>query len=74
MAIRTSTNAMPGRGEWPLRATQLGFGVKGGLLKVLRALTTGSLRPSQLAIARPPERRSAGNEDRLVAKIGYLFR
>ena len=38
MAICTSTNAMPGHGEWPLRATQLGFGVKGGLLKVLRAL------------------------------------
>jgi hypothetical protein len=37
-------------------------------------LTTGSLRPSQLAIARPAERESAGNEDRLVAKIGYAFR
>jgi hypothetical protein len=47
---------------------------KGGLLKVLRALTTGSLRPSQLAIARSAERESAGNEDRLVAKIGYAFR
>jgi hypothetical protein len=37
-------------------------------------LTTGSLRPSQLAITRPPEQGSAGNEDRLMAKIGYVFR
>jgi hypothetical protein len=68
---------MPSHGEWPLRATQPGFGVKGRVTEgtsLLRALATGSLRPSQLKIARPPEQGSVGNEDRLMAKIGYVFR
>ena len=75
MAICTSTNAMPGHGEWPLRATQVGFGVKGRVTEGTSRLDDGLA--ASVAIGNCPGQR---NEGRPAAKIdwwrrcGYWFR